>query len=276
MAANSSSTDGLAVLKNTPQAFSETLCQFRVCHDLCVYSDNKILDEEMQTKIDQCAVNFRHMSLQTTTLSDQVASVWCRTCILFFKNMSKIKGDPSKVLKKISDQARDLSEGFKGIGNWCRKLAGDFHDVGKMGDEKSKKYKESMERTKKEAEETMKSLKADLDKAATEAEKERKRAKKWLIAAAIPVVNLVAGAGAIVTSQWASDAESLQRDAQRKSDEAKAELEKAASNSEKAEVRYYSLVPRPLSDKSRRVLVTRPYNALIVPEEFKQSRIHTC
>ena len=237
MATSNGIADGLAVLNKSPQTFSETLCQFRVCHDLCVYTDNKIFDKEMQTKIDQCAVDFRHMSLQTATLSEQVGSVWCRTCILFFENLSKIKGDPSKVLKKISDQAKDLSRGFKGIGNWCRKLAGDFHDVGTLGDKKSKEYIESMEKTKKEAEEAMETFKTDLNKAAAEAEQERKRAKRWQIAAAIPVVNIVAGVGAVLTSQWASDAENLQRNAQRKSDEAKAELAKATSDSEKAEVR---------------------------------------
>ena len=228
--------DGLAILDQSPQAFSETLCQFRVCHDLCVYTNNKILDEEMQIKIDQCAVDFRHMSLETATLSDKVASVWCRTCILFFENLSKIKGDPSKILQKISDQAKELSLGFKGIGGWCRDLAGDFHNVKSMGENKSKEYKQIVKKAEEAAQKAMEELKAELEKAAAEAEKERKRANRWRIAALIPVVNIVGGIGAAVTSKWASDAEELQREAQQKSDQAKAELEKATSDNEKAKV----------------------------------------
>lgn len=234
--ATANNADGLAVLEKSPQAFGQVLCQFRVCHDLCVYTDNKILDRQMRDAIDQCATDFRHMSMQTATLSDQVSSVWCRTCILFFENLTKIKGDPGKILQKISDQAKDLSAGFKGLADWCRRLAATFHKVQALGEGKSKDYSDQMEEAKREAEEAMDTLKYKLDKAAAEAEKQRKRANRWLIAASIPVVNLVTGIGAAVTATRASDAERLRHDADKKCDEAKRDLQQAVSVAEKAKV----------------------------------------
>ena len=238
--ASEDSVDGFAVLHVSSQEFSATLRQFRVCHDLYMSEDNEIFDKEMQTLIDQCAVDFRQMSLHTAELSERVASVWCGTCILFFGNLSRIKGDPSKVLKKISSQAQDLSSAFKTIGACCRELAANFHSVDTKAARKSKEYSLAMESAREEAEKTMEILQADLNKAAAEAEKQRKRANRWTIATLIPVVNVFAGIGAMVTARWAFDAEKIQRDVQCKSDNAKAELAKCSTDREKAKVRYFA------------------------------------
>lgn len=228
--------DGLSLLEKSPQIYGDAFRQFRVCHDLCVYTNNKLLDAKMRDKIDQCAVDFRHISLQSTTLSEQVSSVWCRTCILFFDNLSKIRGDPSKILKKISAQAKDLSGGFSGIAGWCRDLAGKFDDAQTLAKKKSQEYTKSMEKAKEEAEKAMKALRTELKEAAAEAEKKRRRADRWLIAAVIPVVNLVAGVGALITATSASNAEKLRRETDTLCDVARTKLEKATSNSERAKV----------------------------------------
>lgn len=102
----------------------------------------------MRVKIDQCAVDFRHMSLQTAALSDSVSSTWCETCILFFKNLSKKKKNPSITLKKISKQASNLSGNFKSLADWCSWLAAHFHSVKALGESKSEEYAERVEQQK--------------------------------------------------------------------------------------------------------------------------------
>jgi len=228
--------DGLSLLEKSPQIYGDAFRQFRVCHDLCRYTSNKILDAKMRDTIDQCAVDFRHMSLQTTTLSEHVSSVWCQTCILLYENLSKISGDPCEILNKISAQAKDLSNGFSCIARWCRKLAANFHSGQTLAESKSEEYRECMEEAKEKAEKAMETLRTQLNEAATEAEKKRKRADRWLIAAGIPVVNLVAGVGALVTAKSALNAQKLLYDTDTLCDDARAKLEKATSNSEKAKV----------------------------------------
>ena len=114
------SDDSMKLFKNCPAVFQEVLIQFRVCKE--------ILEPDTLNKVDQCAVDFRHMLIQTASLSDKMSSIWCKTCLLFFKNLEKINTKRVDImLKQISSQARDLSAGFKTIGNWCRELVRRFH-----------------------------------------------------------------------------------------------------------------------------------------------------
>ena len=58
-----------------------------------------MLDKAAVSELDQCAVRFRQLSSFGATLSEKVASVWCGTCGLFYRNLSKLQQkDPSKIL----------------------------------------------------------------------------------------------------------------------------------------------------------------------------------
>lgn len=227
----------MELFKMAPDAFGQVLIRFRVCHDLCVYTSQEILMPDTLTKVDQCAVDFRHMSIQTATLADRVSSLWCKTCLLFFKNIEKV-ANPDKILIRISNQAKNLSEGFKTIGKWCRDLAGRFHEAQQLASENSKAFQESVDRAEKEAERQMKELASELDKMKSIAKEKRDDADTLTALAIIPLVGIFFGVSAIITSGEARSAEENEKEARKKSEEAKQKLSNAKNKKEKAEVRY--------------------------------------
>ena len=126
--------DGVTNLRESAQYFNEALKQFRVCHDLCQMTD--MLDKAAVSELDQCAVRFRQLSSFGATLSEKVASVWCGTCGLFYRNLSKLQQkDPSKILTTISNNAKELSDGFVHLHTCINVLAKRFQDM-KVGSRK--------------------------------------------------------------------------------------------------------------------------------------------
>ena len=211
-------------------AIGEQFRQFRISHDLCIYTDNKMFGITMRSQLDQCVVDMHHMSSEGEQILDQVSSVWYQTCIHFFDNLATFKGDQSKIITTICDQSKDLSAGFRAVACWCRYLAGNFYSVVSLGRVQSEEYMECVTKKKREAVEAMYTSEAELHTATTKAEKERKHANRWAL---VPLVNLVVHP--IVASN-ASEAEKVQNDANRKCIEAKAELGKATTDEEKAKV----------------------------------------
>lgn len=118
---------GFSMLRDSLHYFKAALCQFRVCHDLCATS--KLLDQESVAKLEQCAAEFRRLSTTVATLAEKISSVWCRTCLLFYRNIDKLKGNPAKILCTISTQSRELADGFKGVADMSEKLAAMFKTV---------------------------------------------------------------------------------------------------------------------------------------------------
>jgi len=119
--------DGLEALRSSLKYFQDGLSQFRVCHDLCLTGD--LLDSEESRNLDQCAVDFRQISICVSSLAEKIASLWCKTCALFYKNFEKITGNPKKVLDNISQQADELRMGFEHIKERASKLADKFSSI---------------------------------------------------------------------------------------------------------------------------------------------------
>ena len=72
------------------------------------------MDNLALIKLDECAVAFRKLSCFGATLAEKVATVWCGSYGMFYRNLGKLNGkDPSKILKTIGGNAMDLSKGFK-------------------------------------------------------------------------------------------------------------------------------------------------------------------
>jgi len=120
-------SDGFTMLRESLHYFRAALCQFRVCHDLCATSN--LLHEESVMNLDQCATEFRSLSTTVATLAEKIGSVWCRTCLLFYRNIEKVKGNPADVLRKISTQSKELSDGFKEVVSRSAMLAEKFGAV---------------------------------------------------------------------------------------------------------------------------------------------------
>lgn len=123
----SADSHGITMLRESLHYFRAALCQFRVCHDLCATSN--LLHEDSVMKLDQCATEFRRLSTSVATLAEKVGSVWCRKCLLFYRNIEKVKGNPANVLHKISAQSKELSDGFKEVVNMSATLADEFGAV---------------------------------------------------------------------------------------------------------------------------------------------------
>ena len=231
---------GLDILKESPAFYSGVLCKLRQCHDLCVYSGVPILSREVQSEIEQSSVDFRHVCIQTATLAERVGSNWCATCILFFSNLDKIKGDPSKILDRISKQAGELSEGFKLIAEWVRLLAGRFHDCGKLAGKDKEIYMDKVEKALEENKEAKKKADAERQKALAAVDEARDSATRWGIAAMIPVVNIIALPVAVMRSGNVQDAREDNRRAEEALSAAMKSLKLAESQLDKAKVGIYS------------------------------------
>lgn len=119
--------DGLESLRLSLEYFKEGLIQFRVCHDLCLTSD--LLDSVASYNLDQCAIDFRQLSICVASLAEKIASLWCKTCALFYKNFDKITGNPKKVLENIAQQAGELKQGFEHIKERSSGLVDKFSSI---------------------------------------------------------------------------------------------------------------------------------------------------
>ena len=118
--------DGVQLLYQSAKFFDEALKQFRLCHDLCL-ANRTIIDKPAASSMDQCAVKFRQIATYCTTLSEKVASVWCGTCITFYRNLEKIQDkNPSKLLSKISNNGKELAQGFRHLSECAQKLSMKF------------------------------------------------------------------------------------------------------------------------------------------------------
>lgn len=115
---------GLTVLRNSLHYFKEALNQFRVCHDLCAPRD--LPDKDLAKKLERCADDFRVMSIDFAALAQEVASVWCRTCWIFYANIHKMSGSPEKILSTIGTQSKKLADGYERVAAMCAQLATKF------------------------------------------------------------------------------------------------------------------------------------------------------
>ena len=232
------SDDSMELFKTCPKVFQEVLVQFRVCHDVCVYASKEMLAPGTLNKVDQCAVDFRHMSIQTASLADKMSSIWCKTCLLFFKNLEKINMARVDVMvKRISSQAKDLSVGFKTIGKWCRELAGRFHEAQKLATKNTAVFQEEIHRAEQEADKLTKELKCKLEQLEIEAQEKRKDANKWSGYASIPLIGVFFYETASTKDLTAVSAEDSVRRANTQSEIAKRTLLETRDKQEKAKVR---------------------------------------
>ena len=232
------SDDNMKLFKTCPAVFQEVLIQFKVCYDICVYTSKEILVPDTLNKVDQCAVDFRHMSMQTASLADK-SSIWCKTCQTFFKNLEKLTMKSVKImLKRISSQAKDLSVGFKTIGEWCRELAGRFHEAEQLASKNTMVFQEKLDREKQEADKLTKELTSKLEKLEIAAREKRSNANKWSGYASIPLIGLLFNETAAAKHLVAISAEESVKCANTKSENAKRVLLETKDKQEKAKVRY--------------------------------------
>ena len=256
VAANASQdADGVEVLRQSARYFNEALKQFRVCHDLCVSSDD-VLNKEAVSDLDRCAVQFRQLSSFGATLSEKVANVWCGTCSMFYRNLSKLQEkNPGKILKTISSNAKELAEGFGYLSDRANDLCKKFQSMQRGS--QCQAVQEAFVSAFKEQERKAAALQAEskrkLDEAKrnTEAAKEARRARyTWKPTRLIRAVNVITEfipqaqefspgpgeGGATFTDRHLENAKTLESKMQAELREAEMKLKKQTDQRKKAEV----------------------------------------
>ena len=60
-------TNGLELIWQSHALYADILYSFKECHDLCMNS--KLFADDIILQVDQCAVDFRQLSLDTVTVA---------------------------------------------------------------------------------------------------------------------------------------------------------------------------------------------------------------
>ena len=194
-------------------------------------------------QIDQCAVDFRQLSLDTVTVAKRVSNQWLDSTITFYENIDDVD-DPKEMLILLGNQARDLGHCFKVIAAWARDLGGRFHEAQDGTIKEAEEFKAAF----KAASEKAKKLQKELDAEHAKAEKRRKDAKsvedKWntarLAVSWTPIGLVVTNIGCSVAKSKVAVASKLEEEAAERLRKAQEELEKKKSQGEKAEVHFLS------------------------------------
>ena len=119
-------TNGLDLIWESRALYADILFSFRECHDLCVSSG--LFTKEIILQVDQCAVDFRQLSLDTVTVAKRVSNQWLGSATTFFENIDYVD-KPEKMLKLLGNQPRELARCFKVIAAWARDLGGRFYEA---------------------------------------------------------------------------------------------------------------------------------------------------
>lgn len=228
-------SNGLDLIWESRALYADILFCFRECHDLCVSS--QLFTKDIILKVDQCAVDFRQLSLDTVTVAKRVSNQWLDSAIVFFENIDDVD-DPREMLKLLGDQAEELARCFKIIAAWARDLGTRFHEAQDCTTKEVEEFAKVFEAAVKRAEETKAQLTeqhataAKLLREAQESEDKWKTAQTWL--AWNPIGLAVTGIGSSVAS--AEKQRTEERNAARRLYESEKELESKRSQMEKAKV----------------------------------------
>ena len=230
---------GLDILCESAPIIADILFRFRECHDICV--ESQLFKDSVIEKIDQCAVDFRQLSLDTVSVAQRASNQWLEEAIAFFQSIDDID-NPAEMMTLLGGQARDLAKCFKVIAAWARDLCGRLHQAQdgtiKEAEEFKRRFKEAQER----AESHSKKMKEREEKARKELQAAEEEEDRWKIARSWTSWNPI---GLIVTTIGTSVAESrrkevsdLEAEAYRLLQDAKAELKRKETQKEKADVSY--------------------------------------
>jgi hypothetical protein len=191
MALSKENTNGLDLLWESQAMFAEILASFRECHELLVGS--KLFSEGAILQMDECAIDFRQMVLDTVVVAKQVSEKFLTMAMTFFENFIKVD-DPKPKLILLGKQAKELGRCFNVIAAWIRDMAGRFRDAQTttIGQEKRflQKFQDALDRAK--------SVEQQLEK---EYEREKRKReeiqrvvqRKSIALAWIPIAGILAG-----------------------------------------------------------------------------------
>ena len=146
---------GLDLIWESRLVFAEIFLCFRECHDLC--EESGFFDHDAIVKVDECAVDFRRLSLDSVSVAKRVSDQWLDTALITFENIQDIE-NPKAMFELLGDQAKELSRCFKVIASWARDLAARFHAAQNCLMKEADEFKRYYENVYKEAEAELRDL----------------------------------------------------------------------------------------------------------------------
>ena len=118
----SENLESLELLWKSDAGVSDALRKFRDCHDLC-----KVVGDNIVLKVDQCAIDFRHLSLESASVAKRISIQWLDTAIMVFENLKEMDDSAKSMMyKTLGDQAKELSCCFKMFALWAKDVSGRF------------------------------------------------------------------------------------------------------------------------------------------------------
>ena len=232
--------DGLTLIWESRSLYAEILSGFREFHDVSVHSN--LFSDDTIAKADQCAVDFRQMSLDTVTVAERVSNQWLDFVITFFESIDDFEDQQEIVeqTKLLSAQAKELASCFKLIAAWARDLAGRFHKAQDGTVQEVEEFKRMFQAAKKRGEEIKEQTDRELQKYKEELHSAQDVEFALTISAialsSVPVFNIAASAATAYASRWLEKAEELEKEAFQRAQEATDKLDKLTSENKKAQV----------------------------------------
>jgi hypothetical protein len=229
--------NGLEILWELRVVFADIMHSFRECHDLCIRSG--LFSEEAILKIDECALEFRHLTHSAGIIAKQVSNQWLSSTISFFENIDDYN-DPKAMLVRLGTQAKELARCFQVIAAWARDLAGRFHDAQRSTSEESAGFTDRFEQAVQSASTTKSQLEEDLRKARVyrEGVEDTRDDLRTTTLALIwfPFASIATGSGWAAIQHKLEDAREMEDETYRKLQNAQTDLEQKISQKEKAEL----------------------------------------
>lgn len=115
----------LHIMKKVQALHINAVSSFRECHHLCVSSN--LFSQNTIMQVDQCALDFRQLSLSTVSVSERVSG-WISRIITFFRYIYDETNREQKYIQ-FGGQAKDLARAFKVIAAWGRDVCGRLHET---------------------------------------------------------------------------------------------------------------------------------------------------
>ena len=217
---------GLNVLKKAQALHVDAVSSFRECHNLCVSS--KLFSHDTMKQVDQCAYDFRQLSLSTVTVSEKVSG-WMSQTINFFKYINS-EANPKQKYIEIARKAKDIAKGFKVIAAWGRGVSAKLHKMQGCLNDEVDEFQKEFEAAEREAEYAEQRKREKYQRAARIRADAQASERKWKTALAAtwwnPIGLAVTGIGSAVSSSNTSEAVSLEQDAKEEYDRASERLRK--------------------------------------------------
>ena len=226
---------GLDIIRQSQVVHLDFIRSFQVCHDLCKQSG--FISRATSTKVDMCAVDFRHLSSTTGTILSKV-SHWLDGTITFFEDLSKgtsVTREEVQQFVKYGKQAKELAKSFKVLAAWGRDLSGKLH---LMQEETKKEIMTEQTKTEKEQLKAVHDAKAKREKLEDAMELRENTETVQFLVPAFAAMGISTHAGLMIQASQSDEARKIEKQAANEYRTAIMELRKKASENDRTQVRY--------------------------------------